>query len=320
MPTDKYPIDYDGNWKEISSALIDDFIAFFLPEIHPLRDFTQPIVFLEQELQEMLPDTESDKMVDKLLKVSLQNGNEEWILVHIEFQTAAEKDFTARMYHYYQLIRAKYDRQVSALVVYTGKHKPRIYDYYKEQSYTSSLVYRFKTYHIACQNPDELLLNPNPFAIVVLANYYVLKTRHHQKDRLTFKEQLYDCARSRGYDDRHTAQLIAFLNSLMRLNALLQQAFREYISPNLPIHNTMFRYTPDTYELVDAQTQTLYGTTVPEIQQQMEAKQQQAEAKLQKNIVLLYSKFSLSIDEIALQLDETVPVVQHALRTAGVID
>jgi hypothetical protein len=195
MQEQKYPIDYDNNWKEIISdggESTQDFLAFFMPKLHADIDFTYPIDFLEQELYDLIQPADRDKIVDKLLRVRLKTGEDKWIFIHIEFQTSAEKDFSARMYHYYRLIRAKYDKDLTALVIYTGKSKPRLYDHYKEENYGTGIYYYFNTYQVLKQKEAELLANPNPFALVVLANYYVLKTTAKQRKRLTFKEQLFE--------------------------------------------------------------------------------------------------------------------------------
>jgi hypothetical protein len=183
MTVEKYPIDYDNNWKEVvAGGMTKDFLAFFMPRLHADIDFAYPIDFLEQELYDIIQPADRDKVVDKLLRVRLKTGEDRWIFVHIEFQTSAEADFSARMYHYYRLIRAKYDKDVTALVIYTGKSKPRLYDHYKEDNYGTGIFYFFNTYQVSKQKEAELLANPNPFALVVLANYYVLKTTANQRN------------------------------------------------------------------------------------------------------------------------------------------
>ena len=44
------------------------------------------------------------------------------------------------------------------------------------------------------QKEEELIANPNPFAIVVLANLYTLKTVNDLEKRLLFKEKVYAIA------------------------------------------------------------------------------------------------------------------------------
>jgi hypothetical protein len=316
MKIEKYPIDYDNNWKEVVSTMIEDFLAFFMPDLYADVNFSKPIDFLEQELYDIIQETDKDRMIDKLVRVQLKNGEDKWILIHIEFQTSGETLFSARMYHYYRLIRAKYNKNVTALVIYTGKAKPKLFDYYKEDNYGTSIVYRFNTYRIIKQNVTALLVNPNPFAIIVLANYYVLKSEANQKKRLNLKETVFDLARNRGYSDEKTSKILFFVNELMRLNQALDEEFKQHIFLNKKNLPDMFKYSQSTYDMVDVQTQGLYGTTVPEVlanAAETAALAQSAIEEVKKSVILLFKKFNLSAEEIATELGKDPQVVYNIL-------
>ena len=78
----EYP-NQDILWKEAVSDLISDCIAFLLPDLYPNVDFSKGVSFLEQEFTTLF--TESEEKVrypDKLVKIFLIDGNEEWILIH----------------------------------------------------------------------------------------------------------------------------------------------------------------------------------------------------------------------------------------------
>lgn len=277
MQHDKYPIDYDNNWKEIVSNMIEDCILFFIPKLHADIDFSKPIVFLEQELHDVVQPSEKDRVADKLVRVGMKDGNERWIYIHIEFQVKAESDFSERMYSYYHLIRSKYGKDITALVIYTGKRKPRFFDCYTEEKYGTIIFYKFNTYHVAEQNERQLLGNDNPFAIAVLANYYVLKTTAQQKERLSFKEKLFELATQRGYSYKKTLTLYIFIQQLMRLEPILSKEFKNNISKLLKSSQEMFRYTPEALEIIDIQTQGAYGTTIPQTVEQLKHAQKEAE-------------------------------------------
>jgi hypothetical protein len=68
------------------------------------------VVFLDKELSELFPELEKqggNRFVDMLVKVFLKNGNEEWILVHIEIQGGSDKNFAERMFQYWYRIYGK---------------------------------------------------------------------------------------------------------------------------------------------------------------------------------------------------------------------
>ncbi|MEN9611410.1 MAG: hypothetical protein RLZZ628_2224 [Bacteroidota bacterium] len=76
---DPVEIDFDGTWKAIITAFFEDFMAFFLPDLHHLIDYQRGVTFLEQELQHLVELFSYKKKVsDKLVKVFLKNGTERW--------------------------------------------------------------------------------------------------------------------------------------------------------------------------------------------------------------------------------------------------
>ncbi len=55
----------------------------------------------------------------------------------------------------------------------------------------------FNSYAITQHSEEALLQNDNPFALVVLANFYLLKTKTDSEKRYEFKEKLYELAKNR---------------------------------------------------------------------------------------------------------------------------
>ena len=49
---------YDKSWKMLIENLVQDFIAFFLPDIYKKIDFSKGITFMDQELQEIILELE----------------------------------------------------------------------------------------------------------------------------------------------------------------------------------------------------------------------------------------------------------------------
>jgi hypothetical protein len=78
---------------------------------------------MDKELSELFPEIEKkggSRFVDMLVKTYLKNGKEEWILVHIEIQDGATKNFPKRMFQYYYRILDRFEVEVAALAVFTG--------------------------------------------------------------------------------------------------------------------------------------------------------------------------------------------------------
>lgn len=68
-------------------------MEFFFPAAHSQIDWTKGLIFLDKELQEVTADAEiGRRYANKLVKVYLINGKEEWILIHVEVQSQEEDD------------------------------------------------------------------------------------------------------------------------------------------------------------------------------------------------------------------------------------
>ena len=79
--------DYDGAWKELLEVYFQPFLEFCFPEATRRVDWRQPVVFLDQELQEVVRDAELGKLrADKLVRVQRLGDQEEWLLIHVEVQ------------------------------------------------------------------------------------------------------------------------------------------------------------------------------------------------------------------------------------------
>lgn len=112
--------DYDSAWKEALERFFEQFVAFFFPQAHAGIDWSKGYEFLDKELRQVVRDRDAElgrRLADKLVKVWSKDGEEAWVLVHIEVQEAAERAFAKRMYIYNYRIFDRYDRKVASLAV-----------------------------------------------------------------------------------------------------------------------------------------------------------------------------------------------------------
>jgi hypothetical protein len=94
-------VDYDSAWKEVLERYFEEFTAFFFPQAHAEIDWTMGHEFLDKELQQVVRDAElRRRLADKLVKVWSRDGEEAWVLVHVEVQGGVEREFAKRMYVY----------------------------------------------------------------------------------------------------------------------------------------------------------------------------------------------------------------------------
>ncbi|GAB3418878.1 RpnC/YadD family protein [Niabella aquatica] len=161
---------FDPIWKSLIEDLFPDFLRFFFhgaDKLFGMRKFE----FLDKELEKLYPDKETDRnvrFVDKLVKVQWKHSGEQWILVHIEVQGYADKQFAHRMFQYFYRISDRYRRPVTAIAIFSGVqgYSPERYEI---ELLGTRLEYQYNTYRVIDQEDEMLKRSNNPFALVVLA-------------------------------------------------------------------------------------------------------------------------------------------------------
>lgn len=101
--------DDDGAWKRLLGELLQECVAFALPELHDAIDWGRTPVSLEQELRPRLRQAALGRRVaDLVVQVWLRDGGATWLLIHAEVQGDSETDFAERMYLYAALLHMHY--------------------------------------------------------------------------------------------------------------------------------------------------------------------------------------------------------------------
>jgi len=158
-----------------------------------------------------------NRFVDKLVKVPCRNGDNEWILVHIEVQGYRDPDFARRMFTYYSRILDKYGKPITAFAIFTeGNAAFMPCEYYREFMGTS-VSYRYNAFKILDQDEQALRENDNPFAMVVLTVLIALKRKHFtEKELLTLKTDLIKALLSRNLRKSKVRRLLIFIRCTIR--------------------------------------------------------------------------------------------------------
>lgn len=90
---------------------IPEFMAFYFPGAHAAIDWSRPHDFLDEEFAALTRDAELGRRVlDKLVRVHLHTGGEQWVLVHLEVQGRHDKDFAERVFVYNYRVYDRYRR------------------------------------------------------------------------------------------------------------------------------------------------------------------------------------------------------------------
>lgn len=210
----------DNLWKGILEDTFKDFIEFMHPGIAEILDMHKEFQFLDKELKQIFPIEKEDilpEVINKLVKVFKRSGHEEWILLHVDAQKKYQKGLGKRMFTHFHKIIDKFDKRVSAYILFTEMTGREIPDYYITGFMGTKLTYHFNCYKIADATDQELLDNNNPFVIIILAARIFLKIKHikdsRERDEL-LQELKYSLARELHFRNIGSVKTNAMMNFL----------------------------------------------------------------------------------------------------------
>jgi hypothetical protein len=274
-------------WKALVTEFDTEFILFFFGKIlHDAIDFSVALEFLEQEFNDVFTGNyPTKKITDKIIRYRLKNGKTKIIILHIEFQGQFDKNFPERMFWYFMYIATKYNTtDITALAIYTGSRKPKVYDCFTMSHFGTKLTYSFNTYVIREQKEADLLASDNPISVAVLAALYMIKAGRSNFQRYEFKKKMVEVARMKNFDTQKSFRLLTFVGHLMTLPPKLETAFKEFtqsskIEEKMPI-------SKETLELYG-------GTAIKEIRE--EAREQGLEQGLEQGEVRGQEKTIMNI-------------------------
>jgi hypothetical protein len=208
-------------------------MVFFFPQAYAEIDWTRGHEMLDKELQPIVRQAKlGRRYVDKLVKVWLRNGEEHWLLIHVEVQARKEGDFPKRMHVYNHRIFDRYDREVISLAILADVDptwRPSQYGYGRWGFRTSTEFPIVKLLDYA-PHWEALEADPNPFATVVLAQLKTVETRRSPADRHIWKLRLIKGLYERGMDPEDIRQLLRFIDWIMDLPQELERRFQQEIT------------------------------------------------------------------------------------------
>ncbi len=221
--------DYDTPWKEVMTDHFPEFMAFYFPSAYAEIDWSRPHDFLDQELSALSPDAEiSRRLLDKLVRVYLHDGGEQWVLVHLEVQGWRDARFAERIFIYHYRVYDRYRRPVASMAVLADSGRR-----WRPASFAYSLLgceLRLNFPVVKLQDysgqMDALLADVNPFALVTVAHLLTQQTRHRPYQRRSAKWRLIKLLYQRDWDKRRIINLHRAIDWLMRLPQSLDQRLR----------------------------------------------------------------------------------------------
>jgi len=211
---------YDSPWKRAIEHYFPEFMGFYFPDAHAEIDWSKGYVFLDQELRAVVQDAElGTRVVDRLVRVNVLNGDENWIYIHVEVQGTKQAEFAERMLVYNYRVYDRYKRPVASLAVLADEHKQ-----WKPTSYGLSvlgckLTLEFPVAKLTdYENKlDELLASDNAFGWITAAHILTQQTRKQHQERYEAKLRLVRILYERHWDKQRVIDLFYVVDWLMQL-------------------------------------------------------------------------------------------------------
>jgi len=214
----KDQIDHDRLFKELLETFFAEFIRLFFPEAGRAIDFAH-IRFLQQEI--FIDVTAGEKHeVDILVETRLKEESG-LILVHVEPQAYAQKDFNQRMFNYFSRLYEKYRRKILPIAVFS-------YDQVRDEPDTFEIgfpfldVLRFCFYKLELKKLSwrDYIESDNPVAAALLSKMG-FKPEEKVRVKLEFMRML---ARMR-LDPARMELLGGFFETYLKLNRQEEEQF-----------------------------------------------------------------------------------------------
>jgi len=226
--------DFDSPWKEILEVYFEPFMALFFSEAHQRIDWKRGHEFLEKELQQITRDAEMGRRtVDKLVKVWLLDGQQTWILVHIEVQAQVDTDFEERMFVYHYRIFDRFHRRAASLAILADNSKNWRPEEFSYSLWGCEMRFRYPVIKLLDyqKNPELLMdIGRNPFVVVVRAHLSVLESGKDPDELFKRKFALVKNLYASSYSRVDIINLFRFIDWLMALPEVHERLFWEELS------------------------------------------------------------------------------------------
>ncbi|MBC6420054.1 MAG: Yae1 family protein, partial [Prochloron sp. SP5CPC1] len=188
--------------------------------------------FLDKELQKIVRDAQlGRRYVDKLVKVWLKNGDEQWVLIHLEVQGDPEPNFEGRIYEYHSRLFLSYNCPIATFVILGDERPTWKPQEYRNEIWGCKISFQFPIVKLLDYNErwEELENSTNPFATVVMAHLKAKQTRKNVSQRRQWKLFITKRLYEKGYQRQDIINLFHFIDWVMRLPEDLEESFLEDI-------------------------------------------------------------------------------------------
>ena len=217
---------YDSPWKVALKNFLPQGMELFFPQSYQQIDWSKKVSFLDTNLENLIKDSETgNKIADCLVEVNLLNGQEVYLLLHVEVQGDRDTNFAERMYLYNSAIYSRYRKKVTSFAILADVNKDWLPEPFRYGYLGGETLLRYPTVKLLDYNLEELQASSNPFAPIVEANLKTKVTTNDLNTRLTEKVRIIKGLYQRNFTKDEIIQLFRAINWMMDLSDELQLEF-----------------------------------------------------------------------------------------------
>ena len=290
-----------GFGKRLLEICLKTFYFFFAPELHKHVDFSKETDFLDKELfQEVVDEQKGRRFADRLAKVHLKNGQERWVLVHIEVQSVNEIEFPERMFQYFYRIYDRYKEKIVAIAVHTSPHHSGISEKFEYDYFGTKLIYSYTNCKIEDYANKELERSEKLFSKIILAAKALHKTKDEVYRRYLFKRKLMrEIIRKQEYSRTAVQATLHFVDYLLQLPEEYMKQLSVEIRP-------IIREEKELMELYNKENSspTIMNTFDLELEKGIEQGIEQEKRGIAKKLILKNMPLATIVEVTGLTLKE----------------
>jgi len=225
LETKKERLDSDQLTKRLVELFFKDFLDFFCPDLAKIVDFNS-VDFPNKELYSGI--IEGEKTIsDVLAKVNLLDGQEQYILIHLEIQSSRDVDIPRRMFRYFCNIWMKHEKPVYAFALFIDESRWRepISNVFTREFMGTKLTYEYHLQKTKNYNYEEYLDYPNP-----IVTAFLIRMNYGKKSRALVKaESMKRIKKYYNLTETQIETLLHFIDRLLFLNEKETEEFKDII-------------------------------------------------------------------------------------------
>jgi hypothetical protein len=220
------PDQYDSPWKDAIRLYLRPFLTLCFPGVEAGVDWSRPPEFLEQELREVVRDSDlSPQRVDQLIKLLTLEGAEKWVFLHVEVQSQPDPDLARRLFQYHNRLTERHGEPVVTLCVLADaspRFRPAAYEW---EFWGCRVRFEFLSCKLLDFNELELATSLNPLAVVIRAHLAAQRTNQDSQARYDLKREITFGLYEFGHSQNEVVQLWRLVDWFLKLSESLKLAF-----------------------------------------------------------------------------------------------